>query len=77
MIVFGDQSAYGTSAPERYVRIEDNGCKFAFKEGRSGSKGIYRLYGNILGALQMEESGRFSLELSKKCAKKLKDFMND
>ena len=73
VIVFGDQFAYGTSAPEKYVRIEENGCKFAFKEGRSGKKGVYRIYGDVLGALKKEQAAQFSSNIAKKYAKVLKN----
>lgn len=53
-IVFGDMAAYGTSQAERYIKIEENGCKFAIKKGRGVTKDIYRAYGDVLSAIKKE-----------------------
>ena len=71
-IVFGDMEiAYGNSTPERYILIEENGCKFALKKGNGHTNGIFRLYGDILGALQMGKNGLIKSTTAKKYVKEL------
>ncbi|MBQ8168925.1 hypothetical protein IJZ97_05875 [bacterium] len=61
-IVFGDMATYGTSQPNRYIKIEENGYKIALKKGRNNSNSIFRAYGDILNSVG---SGKFSTTAQK------------